>query len=139
VRTTARDGKAFASKAEAIRYEQLMDMQMRGAIQHLVCQPSYSFELPGGGVLRFSHGGTRMIRYIADFRYVDLAGRTVVEDVKGVLTPDAHLKLSMMKYLNGIDVQLIGYRWAKKTKQVRGRKPERKKPAVPLVRFGLPE
>jgi hypothetical protein len=137
VRTAARDGKILASKAETVRYEQLMDLQLRGAISDLVCQPSYTFPTPGGDVLRFATGNYRPLRYVADFRYRNAAGAIVVEDVKGVLTPDANIKIALMKALNGIEVQLIGYRWSKKPKRVIARKAA--KAAKPVVRFGLPE
>ena len=45
------------------------------------------------------------IRYVADFVYVE-KGAEVIEDVKGVLTPEFKLKRHLMKALLGLEVRL---------------------------------
>ena len=44
------------------------------------------------------------MRYIADFRYIDHDGKTVVEDTKGVKTPVYILKRKLMQWVHGIRV-----------------------------------
>ena len=48
--------------------------------------------------------------YIADFRYLleeeNGLSKLVVEDAKGVLTPEFKLKKKMMKAINNIDIHL---------------------------------
>ena len=46
------------------------------------------------------------IRYVADFVYVE-KGAEVIEDVKGVLTPEFKIKRHLMKALLGMDVRIV--------------------------------
>lgn len=71
------DGHNFASKAEAARYLVLKELQSAGEIKNLRLQPKFTF--PMG----FS--------YIPDFEY-ECGGRLVIEDVKGMETPEFKLK-----------------------------------------------
>lgn len=62
-----------------------------------------------------SRGGTikgkvieRKVEYIADFVYVDTkTGETVVEDTKGIRTPDYKIKRKLMLWVHGIRIQEI--------------------------------
>lgn len=51
------------------------------------------------------HGSCpRYVKYIADFRYIDHDGKTVVEDTKGVKTPVYILKRKLLLWVHGIRV-----------------------------------
>lgn len=103
-RATARDGRRFASKAERDRYEDLRALEAAGEIRGLTCQPAWHFPIDG---TLLTIGG-RKVRYTADFLYVDCrTGATVVEDVKGVMTRDAVLRIALMRAVHGIEVQLV--------------------------------
>lgn len=85
------DGMWFHSTAEADRYLQLKALREAGRIDRIECQPS--FDLTANGKF--------ICRYRADFRYdvIDDRGqpiRTVIEDVKGMITDVYALKAKMM-------------------------------------------
>jgi hypothetical protein len=104
-RAHSSDGKSFASKAERDRYLALKLLEQAGLITELECQPKWTFPINGVPLMI----GNRAVRYTADFRYTDKAtGRVVVEDVKGMMTRDAVLRIAMLKAIHGVDVQLIG-------------------------------
>ena len=89
------DDIRFASKAEAERYIQLKQLQTAGEIYNLELQPRYPVAV----------NGNKICTYVADFRYIDKgavgragqAGCTIVEDVKGVLTPIYRLKKKLVE------------------------------------------
>ncbi len=90
--------------AERDRYEELRLLERAGDIAGIVCQPSWQFEI-NGQLLRI---GKRPVRFTADFLYGDLRrGLVVVEDVKGVLTGDAALRIALMQAVHGITVTLV--------------------------------
>lgn len=88
----------FPSKAEADRYAQLVEMQGRGTIAGLELQVPY----------RCVVAGQLVCTYRADFRYVvnpgRLGQRTLVEDVKGMVTPEYRIKRKLVKALFGFDI-----------------------------------
>ena len=50
----------------------------------------------------------RECAYYADFTYIDKrTGETVVEDVKGVRTPEYKLKRKLMLYVHGIKIKEV--------------------------------
>jgi hypothetical protein len=103
-RAESQDGRRFASKAERDRYEELRLLEAAGEIRGLTCQPSWHFPING---VPLTIGG-RKVRYTADFLYVDCrAGTTVVEDVKGVMTRDAVLRIALMRAVHGIEVRIV--------------------------------
>ncbi len=88
------DGYTFDSKAEANRYFELKLLQLAGEINDLVIHPSfvlYESEIVNGEKLH-------SIKYTADFMYKE-NGRSIVEDVKGVITRDASLRINIFKRL----------------------------------------
>lgn len=97
---TVVDGIEFDSAKEARRYTKLRDMERAGEIQGLLLQVPFellpSFDLEG---VKY-----RGVRYIADFVYYR-DGKRVVEDVKGVKTPEYKLKKKLMAYLNHINIE----------------------------------
>lgn len=103
-RKTEIDGIVFDSAAEARRYSELTLLERAGEITDLETQPT--FELQPA----FKHAGrkVRPILYRADFRYVDVStGETVVEDVKGIETPEFKLKAKMMLYVHNIEIRRV--------------------------------
>jgi hypothetical protein len=97
---TTVDGITFDSKWEAQRWGELQAMERGGLVRDLERQVKYEIVV----------NGEKICRYIADFRYkvVDDDGVTteVVEDAKGVETPDFKLKKKLMKAVHQIDVYL---------------------------------
>lgn len=110
----ARRVGGFDSKKEARRYQELLLMQRAGKISGL--QRQVAFELipaqrepdqsgPRGGVIR---GKTieRPVKYVADFVYFDRStGEKVIEDTKGVKTPEYIIKRKLMLYLKGYRIK----------------------------------
>lgn len=86
------DGHDFPSKREAERYCELKLYLRAGEIRNLVLQPRFLLQDEF-----FDKNGVKhkKIEYVADFFYIDKAGRNVVEDVKGVLTEVYKIKKKM--------------------------------------------
>lgn len=89
------DGRKFASKKEARRYQDLLLLQRAGEIRDLVCQWRYPLEVYG------VHVGF----YVADFVYMERDGTSVVEDTKGMRTPLYKLKKKLMFAIYGIKIR----------------------------------
>lgn len=104
------DGIVFASKAESKRYLQLKELERFGQIDSLELQPKYVL----APSVKFSDAtrATPALRYIADFRYVDSDGSTVVEDVKGMSknTEGYRIKKHLMLAIHGIEVKEVRVR-----------------------------
>lgn len=102
---TVVDGVRFDSKKEARRWGELQLLQRAGEIRNLQRQQRYPLEV-----------NDRLIAtYVSDFTYFEKAGivcdgedgfRLVVEDSKGVQTPEFKLKAKLMKAIHGIEVRL---------------------------------
>lgn len=73
-------------------------MEKRGSISQLNLQPRF----------RMVHNGVKICDYVADFSYQE-GGEFVVEDYKGVLTPEYKLKKKMLLAFHGIEVRETGY------------------------------
>lgn len=109
------DGIQFDSKLEASRWLFLSGQQKQGTISDLRRQVKFVL-IPAqyepntvgrrGGV-RKGKLLERECSYIADFVYTDSGGQTVVEDTKGVKTPDYVIKRKLMLYLHGIRVKEV--------------------------------
>lgn len=97
---TTIDGIEFDSAKEAKRYAKLRDMEGAGEIDGLRLQVPFellpSFECDG---VKY-----RGMKYVADFVY-HRGGKVVVEDVKGVKTPEYKLKKKLMAYINHINIE----------------------------------
>ena len=88
-------GRWFASKAEARRGEELCLLQKAGQISGLEYQPRYKLcDKP-------------RITYVADFRFTDDHGLHVIEDVKGMLTGTARVKIAWAEFRYGMKVRLV--------------------------------
>lgn len=113
---TPYDGRIFDSKAECNRYIYLKALEKKGDISNLECQKKFILiptqrepdiiGVRGGhkpGALIFPE-----ISYRADFVYYDNRTKQfVVEDVKGMKTPEYKLKAAMMLYLHHIRIKEI--------------------------------
>lgn len=88
------DGHVFDSRGEANRYGELRMMERAGLITSLILQPEFILQ----DAFTDAEGNRwKAIRYRADFQYVE-AGRTIVEDFKGMET--AEFKLKRKLFLN---------------------------------------
>ena len=94
------DNIKFDSKWEAERYGQLKAMERAMFIRDLELQVPYDIVV----------NDVKICRYVADFRYsqVDDYGNDtqIVEDAKGVETPEFKLKKKLMKAVFDIDIYL---------------------------------
>lgn len=99
VRTTV-DGWTFDSRREADRYQVLLMRGRAGLLRNLELQPSFVLVV----------AGVKVGVWRGDFRYEVLAGGvwvSVVEDVKGFLTPVYRLKKRIVEALYGFKIQEI--------------------------------
>lgn len=88
------DGITFDSKAEARRYNELKYLVQRGHITDLIVHPVFELQAGFTDALGRRH---RAIGYEGDFQYTE-AGKTVVEDVKGVKTDIFKLKEKLFRF-----------------------------------------
>ena len=93
------DGRLFDSKAEAARWQELCLLERAGEITELERQVEYEL-IP-------KQKGERSAKYIAEFRYKDHEGKTVVEDTKGVRTPAYILKRKLLLWVHGIRIREV--------------------------------
>ncbi|EGT4056865.1 DUF1064 domain-containing protein [Clostridioides difficile] len=86
---TVVDGIEFDSIREADRYCELKLLEKAKEIRNLELQPRFLLQ----DKFKDKQGNThKKIEYVADFMYIDKCGKTIVEDVKGVLTDVYKLK-----------------------------------------------
>lgn len=90
---TTVDGIRFASKGEAMRYQELRLLEQAGQISGLELQPKFRLEV----------NGVKIADYVADFRYTE-AGQVVTEDYKGMKTPVYRIKKKLVKALHNVDI-----------------------------------
>lgn len=83
------DGISFHSQGEADRYVSLKQMLAAGVISELSLQPRFPFNI----------NGSLVCTYIADFLYKDALGDWIVEDFKGMLTPEYKIKAKLFMAL----------------------------------------
>jgi hypothetical protein len=88
VKSQCAAGHTHDSKREAIRCNELHDLQAAGAISDLIIHPQYWFVINGR---QLKHGNGRRVGYKSDFEYVE-KGINVTEDVKGVVVRDWPLR-----------------------------------------------
>ncbi|MBU3577524.1 DUF1064 domain-containing protein [Polynucleobacter sp. UK-Kesae-W10] len=96
------DGITFASKAESVRYQELKFLERAGHIHKLELQPK--FELAPSVKFKGATRATPALRYLADFKYIDHLGETIVEDVKGHITDSYRIKKHLMLAILGIEI-----------------------------------
>ena len=113
------DGIVFDSMREAHRYQELKALQKAGIIQELQLQVKFvlipaQYEEGTGVYRKGKNKGNpkagklleRECSYIADFTYLE-NGILVVEDAKGVRTPEYIIKRKLMLFLHGIKVREV--------------------------------
>lgn len=108
------NGMVFDSKRECRRYQELEILQIIGEISELRTQVKFVL-IPAqrepdtvgkrGGIIK-GNLIEREVSYIADFVYIE-NGKTVVEDAKGMRTPEYILKRKMMLYFYGIRIKEV--------------------------------
>lgn len=112
-RKTTVDGETFDSIKEARRFAELKMLEKAGEISGLERQVKFVLIPaqrepddvgPRGGVIR-GKLLERECAYIADFTYRDAEGRQIVEDTKGVRTPEYIIKRKLMLWIHGIRIK----------------------------------
>jgi len=93
-----------ASEAEAVRYEQLLDMAERGLVSRLETQVPFILTV----------NNQKICTYRCDFRYrwhgpevIDPRGIPIVEEVKGMETPEWKLKCKLVEAIYGFKISVI--------------------------------
>ena len=115
---TVLDGITFDSKKEARRWQELKLLEKAGKISNLQRQVPYEL-IPKQTekVVRYSaKTGKRLqdgekaleraVCYVADMVYTQ-DGKTIVEDTKGVRTPEYIIKRKLMLYRYGIKIREV--------------------------------
>jgi len=87
------DGIKFHSKKEAVRYQQLKQLQNVGEVVFFLRQTP--FHLPGG------------IKYVCDFTIFWSNGEVTFEDVKGYMTSLARSKISITQNIYNISIDIV--------------------------------
>lgn len=95
------DGIVFDSKKEANRYKELLLLEKAGAIKDLTRQVEFLL-IPS----QYDNNKCieRKCSYRADFVYFDHKGQLVVEDAKGVRTPEYIIKRKLMLHVHKIRI-----------------------------------
>ena len=95
VKSQCRAGHTHDSKREAIRCNELHNLQASGSISDLIIHPQYWFVINGR---QLKHPNGRRVGYLSDFEYIE-NGMVVTEDVKGVVVRDWPLRRAVFKAL----------------------------------------
>lgn len=93
----------FDSRKEYNRWIELKILEKSKLISHLQRQVKYEL-IPSQKIGK--RVAERAVTYVADFVYNE-NGRTVVEDTKGVRTPEYIIKRKLMLWVHGIKVNEI--------------------------------
>ena len=97
---TTVDGITFDSKWESERYLYLKSLEKAGRIKDLELQPRYNILV----------NDQKICAYVADFKYnkenADGIWEHIVEDAKGVETPEFKIKKKLMKAVFDIEIYL---------------------------------
>lgn len=110
------DGETFDSKHEYLRYAELQSLQKHGYISELQRQKKFllvpaQYEPdtvgPRGGKIK-GKLLEREVAYYADFVYYDEEKKEyVVEDAKGLRTPEYVIKRKLMLWLKGYQIKEV--------------------------------
>lgn len=94
------DGIKFDSKWESQRYLYLKSLERAGRVRNLELQPRFIITV----------NGQKICTYVADFQYdrenKDGEWEHIIEDAKGVETPEFKLKKKLMKAVHNIEIFL---------------------------------
>jgi hypothetical protein len=91
------DGITFASKKEARRYGELKLMERAGMISELALQPRFPLYI----------GDDLICTYVGDFLYRAKSGDVIVEDAKGIETPEFKLKRKLLRAIHGMEIVTV--------------------------------
>ena len=92
------DGITFASQLEGERFKQLKLLEKADEITGLILQPE--FQILHGFVDAETGEKIKSRFYVGDFQYIDnITNKIIVEDTKGMETPEFRLKWSLVKSL----------------------------------------
>lgn len=99
------DGIKFDSKRECKRYRELQLLERAGRISDLRLQVPFVLAQR----VKFSNAlrATPAMKYVADFVYLDIDGKQVVEDSKGFKTKEYKQKRHLMLAYHGIEVREV--------------------------------
>lgn len=105
---TRRGELKFASKREALRYDDLCNLELAGEIKYLQVHPRYKLQNEHV-TIRYPNG--RIAAYTADFQYEEQGedGETIVtEDVKSkpTMTEASTLRMAVFTSLYGREVRI---------------------------------
>lgn len=107
-------GLQFDSKKEAKRYQELKLLEAAGKIEDLKTQVKFRLLPaqrepdtvgPKGGKIK-GRVIEREVAYIADFVYTE-NGKMIVEDTKGMRTPEYVIKRKLLLYMTGIMIREV--------------------------------
>lgn len=108
------NGITFDSQREARRYKELLLLERAGKISGLQRQvpflliPAQRGEVWSEKKHKFvSHVVERSCSYMADFVYLDDKGSRVVEDTKGMRTPEYIIKRKLMLERHGVRIREV--------------------------------
>ena len=99
------DGEKFDSRAEAKRWQELKLLERAGEITHLERHPVFRLVCACGCEVKTSRGS--IAKYTADDGYRDKQGKRHVEDVKGVITEAAKLRIAVAEAFYKMKVEII--------------------------------
>ena len=106
VKFTDENGIKWHSKKEYKRYLELKDRENKKEISNLQRQVTYILiprQTDENGKFKY-----HPIKYVADFVYTDNAtGKEIVEDVKGMKTPEYNIKKKLMYYTYKIKIEEV--------------------------------
>lgn len=97
--------QTFDSKKECGRFLELSVLQKSGKIKELKTQVSFEL-IPAQRDPETKKVLERACNYVADFTYWE-NGKYVVEDTKGVRTPDYIIKRKLMLWVHGIRIKEV--------------------------------
>lgn len=97
------DGITFDSQAEYRRYCELKLLKSAGVVRDLKVHPKFDLTIMG----------TKVGSFKPDFQYVNQSGAVVVEDVKGIISEAASLRIRVFQAIYRIPVTIIGKKAAK--------------------------
>lgn len=109
-----KDGETYDSRKEFRRAKELELLERAGEISNLRRQVKYILipaqrgpeEIGPRGGKRPGPLLERECSYVADFTYEE-NGETVVEDVKGIRTPEYKIKRKLMLWIHGIRIREV--------------------------------
>lgn len=106
---TATDGTVFDSKAEMKRYNDLRIWQMTREIRDLRRQVEYPLVINGikVGVFTADFVYEKQTSASACDGFAQLQYEEIIEDVKGVMTTDASLRIKIFEALYGKKVHIV--------------------------------